>query len=64
MQNQVLKKSDGVGADQERIYHREKKEGLNVIKYNLKNEQQQKIPDLVVFFKSNSCLNCSLECLL
>lgn len=35
MQNQVLKKSYGVGGDQE-------KEGLNVIKYNLKNEQQKR----------------------
>lgn len=53
MLNQVLKNSDRVGGHQERIYHREEKEGLNVIKYNLKNEQQQKIPDLAVFFKSN-----------
>lgn len=37
MQKQVLKKSDVVGGDQERIYGKEKKEGQNVIKYNLKN---------------------------
>ena len=37
-----IEKEWWVGGDQERIYGWEKKEGLNVIKYNLKNEQQQR----------------------